>query len=219
MVGLPFVDGLEGRDARAVLAAATTRRFASHAIIYEQGRPASDLLLLSKGRARYFSIAPDGRKHLLHWLTPGNVLGIAALLHGPATYRVSVEAVQDSSLLIWNRPTILSLCDRYPRLWRNAMSVGAGYLDWYIAAHAALISDTARQRLASVLAHLTDAIGREVSGGVELEVTNEELANAANITPFTASRIVSEWQTDGVVTKQRGRIVLHSPKRLFRLSA
>ena len=46
-----------------------------------------------------------------------------------------------------------------------------------------------------MLAHLTDAIGREVSGGVELEVTNEELANAANITPFTASRIVSEWQT------------------------
>ena len=29
---------------------------------------------------------------------------------------------------------------------------------------------------------------------MEFDITNEELANAANITPYTASRILSDWQ-------------------------
>ena len=50
------------------------------------------------------------------------------------------------------------------------------YLDLYIAAHAALVSETAQQRLANVLTRLADSIGRPVAEGTELQVTNEELA-------------------------------------------
>jgi CRP-like cAMP-binding protein len=89
------------------------------------------------------------------------------------------------------------------------------YLSWYIAAHAALCSESARQRLASVLLGYASRMGERVSGGVELDITNEELANAANITPYTASRILSEWQRTGAIRKQRGKIVVRSIERLF----
>jgi CRP-like cAMP-binding protein len=214
-----FVDGLAASDVRAVLAAATVRRFPARRLIYEEGSPASDFFLLSKGRARYFCTTPDGRKTLLHWMVPGDVLGVAALLTASSLYRVSAETVQDSSLLTWNRETMRALLDRYPRLSHNALVVASGYLDWYIAAHSALVSDTARQRLASVLDRIADVMGTQVPGGVELQVTNEELASAANITLFTTSRILNEWQTARALTKHRGRIVLHSPRRLFRLIA
>jgi CRP/FNR family transcriptional regulator, nitrogen oxide reductase regulator len=79
----------------------------------------------------------------------------------------------------------------------------------------ALSCHTARQRLAQVLIRLAQVIGQKVPGGVEIDATNEELASAANITPFTASRLLSEWQTDRAVTKRRGKIVLRSPERLF----
>jgi CRP/FNR family transcriptional regulator, nitrogen oxide reductase regulator len=219
VTGSTLLEGLDARDTGAVLAAATTRRFPAQAILYEQGWPANQVLLLTKGRARYFYITPDGRKVLLHWLIPGHTLGMAALLETPSIYRVSAETVHESSMLIWDRKTMLMLLEQYPRLVRNAVAIGVGYLDWYIAAHAALISDTARQRLASVLARLAETIGRETPAGVELQVTNEELANAAHITLFTASRILNEWQDERALTKGRGRIVLHSPKRLFRLTA
>jgi CRP-like cAMP-binding protein len=214
-----FLEGLDAADVKAILASATTRRFPAHSTLYEQGWPANETFLLTKGRARYFYLSPDGRKVLLHWLVPGDTLGMAALLETPSIYRVSAETVQDSTLLAWDREKMLALLDRHPRLCRNAIAIGVGYLDWYIAAHTALISDTARQRLASVLARLAESIGHEVPGGVELQVTNEELANAAHITPFTASRILNEWQGKRALTKGRGRIVVHAPKRLFRLSA
>ena len=214
-----FLEGLQPSDVRVVLDAGTKRRFAPHSRIYEEGTQANEFFQLATGHARYFSLGPDGRKMLLHWLVPGDILGVVSLLQVPSTYRVGAEAVQDSSLIVWSRSTMLGLIERYPRLLQNALLVGAGYLDLYIAAYAALVSESARERLANVLARLGPAIGREVADGIELQVTNEELASAANITPFTASRILSEWQDTNVVTKRRGRIILHSPGRLFSKTA
>jgi hypothetical protein len=34
------------------------------------------------------------------------------------------------------------------------------------------------------------------------------LANAANVTPFTASRLISAWQRSGAVKKSRGKLLL-----------
>jgi CRP-like cAMP-binding protein len=66
-----------------------------------------------------------------------------------------------------------------------------------------------------VLVCLAGVIGQKVAGGVEFDVTNEDLASAANITPFTASRLLSEWQRNRAVVKRRGKIVLRSPERLL----
>ena len=49
----------------------------------------------------------------------------------------------------------------------------------------------------------------------ELDITDEELANAANITLYTASRILSEWQRIAAIRKQRVKIVVRSTDRLF----
>jgi CRP-like cAMP-binding protein len=78
-----------------------------------------------------------------------------------------------------------------------------------------LTCHSAQQRLAGVLDSLVGVIGQKVPAGVELDVTNEELANAANVTPFTASRLLSAWQRDGAVKKSRGKILLRQPTRLF----
>jgi CRP-like cAMP-binding protein len=69
--------------------------------------------------------------------------------------------------------------------------------------------------LAGVLSSLVGVIGRHVAGGVELDVTNEELANAANVTAFTASRVLSAWQRNGVLKKSRGKILLRQTTQLF----
>jgi len=72
-----------------------------------------------------------------------------------------------------------------------------------------------REGPAQVLIHLAGVIGQKVPGGVEFDVTNEELASAANITPFTASRLLNESQTNRSVVKRRGKLLLRSPERLL----
>ena len=210
-----FLQGLAQAEINAIVSAAKQRRYLANSVIVNQGQPADYLFLLISGRARYFYVTPDGRKTILFWLPPGEIFGGAALLSRPSEYLVSTEAVKPSSILVWDRATIRALVARYPRLTDNALWTMFDYLVAYRAIHVSMTCDSARQRLARVLADLAAGIGQKVSGGVELDVRNEELANEANVTPFTASRMLSEWQRQGVLRKSRGKILLRSPERLF----
>jgi CRP-like cAMP-binding protein len=100
-------------------------------------------------------------------------------------------------------------------LLENALLTASDYVAWQLTSHIGLACHTVRQRAAQVLMTLARTIGKETSSGVELQITNEELANAASITSFTASRLMSKWQRDRALVKRRGKVLLRSPERLF----
>ena len=210
-----FLAGFSSLDLNIILAAAKERHFAPNSVVVSQGNPANHLFLVTKGRARFFFNTQDGKKVILLWLTPGEIVGGAALLATSASYLVSTETVRDSSMLVWDRATLRNLAGRFPLLLENALLVAHDYLAWYVADHTALIGQTARQRLAGVLVCLARTIGEEVSEGFEFDATNEELASAANVTSFTASRLLSDWQNKGAIIKQRGKILLCSRNNLL----
>jgi CRP-like cAMP-binding protein len=214
----PNIDLLRGfkrHEIDLILAAARVRRFPAKSLMTHQGEPADHLLLLWKGRARYFFETPNGKKLIMIWITPGRSFGGAALSTRPSPYLLSTEAVRDCVVLAWDGATIRGLARRFPQLLENAIISAVDYLSWYIAAHAALCSQTARQRLASVLHGYASSMGERVSGGIEFDITDEELANAANINPYTVSRILSEGQRTGAIRKQRRKIFVRSTERLF----
>jgi CRP-like cAMP-binding protein len=214
-VNLRFFEGLASQELEAVRLAATERRYRASSVITSQGNPADHLYLLTSGRARYFYITKSGRKTLLLWLTPGEILGTATILSRPSEYLMSAEAIKDSSFLVWDRAVIRDLAVKYPRLLENALIWASNYLGWYLADHVALVCETARERLAQVLIQLAGVIGQKTPEGVEFDVSNEELASAANITSFTASRLLSEWRINRTVIKRRGKILLRSPEQLL----
>jgi len=210
-----FLEGLPGSDRAIILASASQRRVLANSVVANPGEPADYLFLITKGCARYFYITPEGRKIVFFWLTAGQISGGAALLSEPSDYLVGTEMVKDTSVLVWHRNKIRALAVRFPRLLDNVLSIASDYLTWYLAAHLSLVCHTARQRLAHVLVSLARGIGRPHRGGVQLDITNEQLANAANITLFTTSRLMGQWQRSGAVAKSRGKIILRSPEGLF----
>jgi CRP-like cAMP-binding protein len=211
----PFLDGLAPRELDEILAAARECRFLAGTVLASQGTPANSLFLLVSGRARFFFLTPEGNKIVLMWFPVGEVIGGAALQSVPSDYIVSTETVKDCTLLVWDRPVLRRLAIRYPRLLDNALNMAAEFLVFYLATHVALTCHTAPQRLAAILVNLAQGIGHKVPAGIELDVTNAELAEAANVTHFTASRLISQWQRQGALVKTRGKILLHSPGKLF----
>jgi len=75
-------------------------------------------------------------------------------------------------------------------------------------------SQTAQQRLARMLVKSAHQIGHARRDGVEFDLTNEQLAEMADVSLFTASRQLSEWQSRGLLAKSRGKILLRSPEHL-----
>lgn len=213
-----FFAGLTAPELKAVLACARTREYAANSIVTHEGHPADHLYLLLSGRSRYFTLTPDGEKILLFWIAPGEALGGAAILSQHFDYLLSTETVKRSRFLVWNRTSSAALCQQYPRLMSNALLIAHDYLVLYRALHLGLACHSARQRLATVLINLASGIGQKVPEGVQLDVNNEELANEAHVTHFTASRLMSEWQRNGMLIKRRGKVLLSSPELFSRQS-
>jgi CRP/FNR family transcriptional regulator, nitrogen oxide reductase regulator len=210
-----FLEGLPSHQVASIVAPAAVHRFPAHFVMAREGYPAAHLFLIIKGRARCFCMTPRGEKVPICWFPPGEVCGGAAFLSRSLEYLASTEAVNNSTALVWDRTTIRLLANQYPRLAENTLLIAYDYFVMYRALHISATCQTARQRLAQVLGNLANGIGQRSAEGVELNIRNEELANEANITIFTASRLLNEWQRDGILTKSRGKVVLRSPEALM----
>ena len=152
----------------------------------------------------------EGRKLFLRWGVPGDVFGLATIVRAPARYLVTVEAVQEGSLLAWDLASCQALVLQCPRLSKAVNSVVSNYLAGLIEALAARSFQTAEQRLARMLVVSARQIGRTGHEGIELDLTNEQLALTAHVSLFTATRKLSKWQDLGTLKKHRGKIVLRS---------
>ncbi len=218
IAGLPhqlrprFLEGLPKADLDALLAVAKHRHFRTAFVIVHEGEPADRFFLLTSGRGRQFVTTDKGKKILVYWLTAGQMFGGVAILSSRVQYLASTEVLPDSCALMWERETIRELVSRHPLLLDNALSIAATeHVAWSIATQISLTSDDARGRVAHLLTSLACGIGKTTAGGVELRITNEDVAAGANVTPFTASRILNEWQRAGALTKGRGKVVLRKP--------
>jgi CRP-like cAMP-binding protein len=212
-----LLQGLAPADLEIVLEGATLRRFPAHSMIASEGDCADELFLILEGRARAFTTTRRGEKVLLFRMPAGDASGGRALLARPTKYLVSTEAVTDCSALAWSRSSILCLTKQYPILLENALMIASGYLAIYRDLHVAASYHTASQRVAQVLGKLARDVGRRGFEGTIINISNEELANEANVTIFTVSRLLGEWQKKGLVVKRRGKVVVRSLEDLIRM--
>ena len=123
--------------------------------------------------------------------------------------------LSDSCALVWERQAIRTLASTYPSLLDNMLSMAVTEnIAWSTAAHISLTTHDARGRVAHLLLSLANAIGESTGSGVELRVLNQDLAEGANVTSFTVSRCLSEWQQAGILAKRPGKILLRNPELL-----
>jgi len=216
-LGIELLEGLKSNEVDLALKAARQRKYPARTVMTRQGEPANEIKVLLQGRARYFYETPMGKKLILNWITPGQTFaGLAALSAAPHIYPASTETVQDSVVLFWDGPTLRAIAHQFPLILENAVVIATDrHIAWHLAAHVALCSEAARERLAHVLLALAPLIGQKTPDGIELDVTNEELANSVNITLYTTSRLISEWQKHGAIRKRRGKILVRAPERFL----
>ena len=221
-LGLPdhleprFFTGLAKNELDLILSSARHRALASSNVVIHEGEAGQRLYLLTSGRARHFVTTSGGRKILLHWLTAGQAFGGVSILANPISYMASTEVLMDSCALVWDRKTIRDFVVRFPKLLDNALSIAVTeHIAWAVAQHVSLSSNDARQRLAHLLISLACGMGKVASEGVVLNVKNEDLASGANVTRFTASRVLNEWQRAGTLRKLRGKVLLRNPQDLM----
>lgn len=210
-----FLAGLEQPVVHSILAAAKIRRIPAKQNITTGGHQASHLFLVQSGRVHYYHLTKQGESVLLAWMVPGDVIGLMALLKSPSAYMATAEAISDCELLAWDRSVIRKLVSRHPALGENGLRLALGHLQQYVERHIGLVTKTAEQRLSETLLKLSDQGGEVHPDGIEIRATNDELGALADVSPFTASRVLNNWARTGVLSKGRGRVLLRAPEALM----
>ena len=205
--------GLEPVVVREVVQSASVVRLRARQIAVHSGDIPDRMYVLTSGQGQWYWDSEDGQRTILHAFGPGGIIGGEAILRSPVSYMSTTEIVEDGEALAWSSDSIRKFAYRYPILFDNALLFAAEVIQILLAARISIVTDDAEGRLTHVVTELGRTVGRQRDGGVELDVTNAELADMAHVSPYTASRIVSEWARKGTVTRGRGRITLRSWKQ------
>jgi CRP/FNR family transcriptional regulator, nitrogen oxide reductase regulator len=206
---------LTPKQSELVLQSADRQTFRTNQTIVRAGSPATSLFQLTAGAAKFFRVTKNGDEVLLWWLSTGDTFGLAALLAPPLHYIGTAEAIDDCELLVWSREKIRPLAYDCEVLAENALSIVLYYLAAYADRLVALTTETAEQRLAHTLLQLSHRSGHVRPTGVELAIKNEDLSGLANVSLFTASRYLKNWERQGILEKTRGKINIVSPEGLL----
>jgi CRP-like cAMP-binding protein len=207
--------GLDDTALREIISAAHIRRIAPNNDVTVQGGRPDNLFLLQAGRARFYALTESGSDLLLLWVVPGDVIGLASLLANPPTYIASAATVTDCEFLVWDHGAIRKLAKAHPQLTENGFRLALHHLETYIKRHIDIMTKSAEARLAHTLLQLATKAGEVQRSGVVIDINNEQLSSLSDISPFTASRLLSKWEHDGRLSKQRGRVTLLAPESLM----
>lgn len=207
--------GLAQNEINVIKEAAAPRSIEPSRIIVRANQVADRLFLIGTGFVDYYVSTEDGRDILLRRLAAGDIFGMASLLAEPIGYLGTAKAVQHINVLEWKGRAIRQLAETYPRLVENALRTALRYLALYAKRHIGLVSNRAQERLAWALSSLGSRTGHAVPSGVEVDITNEDLASLADVGLFTTSRIMKDWDRHEVLEKSRGKVIIRSPEKLL----
>ena len=208
--------GIDPDARRTIMAVAGRRKMWPGQVLYRMDEPAEQLFLLTNGRVQMSRPVRSGREVLVSVLVPGDVFGLVCLLTRRSRYMGTAETIEAGELMVWDRATVQRLSREHPQLTSNALSVALEMIAQFASRHEALIDDSAPGRLAHVLSDLGMRSGTRSAEGIDVRVKNEQLAALADISIFTTSRLLQQWERDGAVRKRRGIVRIVDPNGLLR---
>jgi CRP/FNR family cyclic AMP-dependent transcriptional regulator len=188
--------------------ATVMRTIAKGQVIYSQEDRAEALFLLKRGRVSIYRLTPDGKRLELATIGPKAFFGEMPLL-GESLRHAYAEAAEESLLCVMSRADVERLIRQQPQVALRMIEVLGKRLALTEARLEELAYRSAPARIAAVLLRLTE--GR---AGSEVAVTHQELGDMIGALRETVSKILEEFQQDGLVELRRGHVLVRDAERL-----
>ena len=187
--------------------------------IRDRGEDAHSFFLLLHGHVRAAKTTPTGEQIVVRYVAPGETFGLAMAI-GLTRYPATATAVDDSVVLAWPTGVWPRLVERFPGLATNTLQTVGTRLQESHTRMLEMSTQQVEQRVAHALLRLAKQSGRKLDHGVEIDfpISRQDIAQMTGTTLHTVSRILSGWESQGLVESGRQRIVLREPHKIFVLA-
>lgn len=219
VAGMPLFAGLTPSDLDSLLVEARSARYPKNSAVFEQGEEAHSFYLLLHGHVRAAKTTQAGQQVVVRYVTPGEIFGVAVAI-GLSHYPATATAVDESVALAWPSSAWPRLVEKHPALAGNTLQAVGARLQESHNRVIEMSTEQVERRVAHALLRLAQQAGRKIDEGIEIDfpISRQDIAEMTGTTLHTVSRILSGWESQGLVDGGRQRIVLRDPHRLFKLA-
>ncbi len=182
-------------------------------VFYRPEDPGERLFLLRQGRVQLYRISPEGKKLIIATLGPGALFGEMALL-GQQMHNAFAEAMEDCSIMVMSRTDL-------ERLIMNDATIGRRILALThkrLSEAEARLEDMAFKSIPARLASLLLRLAAEQDGVNIIGLTHQDLAETIGTYRETATQVLNDLKSDGLIEIGRKRITIRDAERLRRLA-
>jgi CRP-like cAMP-binding protein len=188
-------------------------------VIFRKGDDGRSLYVIELGRVKIAATSSQGQEVALNLLGPGDVFGEVALMdRGVRT--ADAIACEPVRLLSLDRADLVPFLERDTNLVFTMLATLAQRFRWVSGRYEDSVFLSVQARLAKRLLFLADHFGSDMAVGRRLTVSlpQRELAGHLGVTRETINRLIQEWRDAGLISVQRGVVVLLNRDRLAEIA-
>ena len=197
-----------------ILSCAMVRVFARGEVMFLQGHPVRQHVLLSSGIAKITQIGASGVELLLWVNGPSETVGIPN--DAPFCWHAcSARAVKRCHALSWEDSEFQSLIVKYPQIRTNISRMIAVQLGEMEKRFREIATKEVPMRLSFALLRLAAQVGTPTRDGIEVSLSFDELAQITGSTVFAVGHILSKWGREGLVAPRNRAVIVYDSGRLL----
>jgi len=183
-------------------------------VLYAQEDQAQTLFLLKRGRVQLYRLTPSGKRLELATIPPGTFFGEMPLL-GESLRHAYAEAAEDSLVCVMSRPDVERLIREQPQVALRMIEVMGRRLALCEARLEELAYRSVPARIAAVLLRLNHEHDHEREAVIP--ITHQELGEMVGALRESVTKVLDEFQGQGLVELRRGHIRVCQSEGLQRL--
>ncbi len=197
--------GLEDFEQAGVPAA--ERYFGAKDLIFAPGDPDGQLYFLLEGTVRLYKIYGEYKEATVALLKDGGVFGELSLEEG-SRQDVFAEAVTEARVAVVRKSVLTEVIKRRPQFAVKLLFSFSERIRQSDEVIESLLDREVSARLATLLLNLSDRFGETNGSGTVLNVrlTHQDLANMIVSTREAVSKVMSEFQRQGLIQVRNRRI-------------
>lgn len=208
--------GLSQRECMEIASCARARTFARDELLFMQGQPVRNLVLIQTGSVKLTQLSPNGNEVILWMNGSGDAVGVPADTNA-CSHTCSARAIEQCRALVWEYAKLQNLLADYPQIRKNISQILTSKLSELEERFREVATEKVAKRVALTLLRLLKQVGKQSQGGVEVSLSREELAQMTGTTLFTISRILSKWGEEGFILPRREAVLVRDPRRLVQV--
>lgn len=207
-------------DLKLILQNNITRSIEESSFFFFQGDAAEYMYILTSGQVKLMQSNPNGQQVNLRTLYAWQMFGALGAVRAEATYPASAQALENSTALAIPSKFLHSMLETRPYLSFDLMKLMTSYIQEMQARYRELATERVEQRVANALIRLAGQSGvkSKKEAGIELSFSRQDVAEMTGSTLYTISRLLSDWERQGIIKTGREKIQIIKPHDLVRIA-